>query len=593
MPVAGLALAVALALVAPSAAVPTGPAAPADTADVARRLETYLDRLEALGFSGSALVARGDSVLLSGGWGLADRESGRPWTATTPSTIGSITKPFTAAAIVTLLEAGRLSLDDSLPRFFDAVPPDKASVTVRELLTHSAGFPGAIGRDFEPIERDAFVRRALATPLLFPPGRAYEYSNVGYSLLGAIVEVVTGEGYEAYLRRAVLEPAGMARSGYRLPDSIAAEAAVGYQGGERWGTILERPWAPDGPGWHLRANGGLHASVVDLWRFARALDEGAIVSPAWRDSMQARRVPEGPGARSYYGFGWAIFETDDGGDLVAHDGGNGVFAADLRRYVDADLVVAAMSNVSEWSAIDVTPYLARIARREPVETPPAVAEARPGAAAAAAGDYALDGGGIVRVEAADGALVARPAGTGALAALAGAGVDDAAARGERALAAVRAADRGEYAPVAELFGGAVPVEEVAEQEAAIRRDTEAELGPRVAARLVGTALLGGRPTTVIELAHERGSRYLEFRWAGGSVGGIGVSDRPPAFRLHPAPDGSWFDFDPRSGVTLRARFGDGAVVFETPDGASARATRTGPGPPDAARPGPRDYSRTT
>lgn len=586
-----LALMSAFAPTAPAGSLPPAPHSapktrpsklPADTMDVSARLDAYLRRIEALGFSGSALVARGDEILLEAGYGMADREAARPWTASTPSTIGSITKPFTATAITTLLASGRLSADDSLPVFFEDVPPDKASITVRHLLTHTAGFPGAIGPDFEPVERGAWVRQALAAPLLFEPGDRYAYSNVGYSFLGAIVEIVTGEGYEVYLRRAVLDPAGMKSTGYALSDSQADRAAVGYRNGERWGTVLERPWAPDGPGWHLRANGGLHSSVGDLLRFHRALEEGAILPPAWRDSMETRRVPENPEGSSHYGWGWAIFETSRGTDLVAHNGGNGIFAADLRRYVDDDVLVAAMSNVAEWSAIDVTPVLSRIAFGLEVELPPEVAEVDSAGVERLAGVYAFEDGGSVRVEATgDGHLVVRPTDAEALSALTGGqDVPDRAAREGRALAAVRAADAGDYEPVAELFGGGVPIEEVRARERGLRRRLEDELGPRVDTRVWGTAMLDGRPTTLIELAHERGSRFLRLRWSGEAVGGIGVAARPPSFELFPESVTDWFTFEPRSGTELRARFqledgSAGAVRIEPSRGSPARATRSG------------------
>lgn len=583
-PVVLLSLGLALSLAPPlvGSTAPAADPAAADTTDLPERLDTHLSRLAGLGFSGAVVVARGEEVVLEKGFGLADREAGRAWTAGTPSTIGSITKPLTATAVLTLVEAGRLGLDDPLPRFFDDVPADKAGITVRHLLTHTAGFPGAIGSDFEPVERDPFVRQALDTPLSFAPGERYDYSNVGYSLLGAIIEIVTGQGYEAYLRDAVLSPAGMGSTGYELADTTAGLAAVGYRDGERWGTVLERPWASDGPGWHLRANGGIHSTVGDLRRFDRALAEGRILSPAWRDSMQVPRVPEGPQGRSHYGFGWAIFELPRGATLVAHNGGNGIFAADLRRYVDEDVLVAALSNVAEWSAIEVTPVVARLIQGDEVPLPPEVTAVAPAAVEGMAGAYELPGGGEVRIETRGGRLVAIPVGGAGLRALAGGDADRLEALGARALAAVRAADEGDYAPVAGLFGGALSEEEVRSEETAMRSRLEENLGPRVDTRLVGTAILGGRPTTVLELVHERGSRYLDLVWSDERVAGIGVGESPPEFVLHLASPTEAFAFDLREGVVLRVVFEDskdgpaGAVTFQSGESGVVRGVRSSP-----------------
>src|SRR5262245_56723700 len=156
-------------------------------------LERYMAAAAAEGFRGAVLVARGENVLLARGYGTTIPGGNRPITAETVFSTGSITKQFTATAILKLETQGKLSVQDELGRWFDAVPADKSGITLHQLLTHTAGFPGAIGDDRERIGRDVYVQRALATPLLFSPGSRYEYSNVGYSLLAAIVEKASGQ----------------------------------------------------------------------------------------------------------------------------------------------------------------------------------------------------------------------------------------------------------------------------------------------------------------------------------------------------------------------------------------------------------------
>jgi CubicO group peptidase (beta-lactamase class C family) len=196
------ALALALVAGAPSA----------DDARFAAETRAHFARLEKLGFAGVVLVARGREPFLAEGFGLADRERGIRWSPATVSTVGSITKQFTAAAVLLLVEDGRLSLDDALPKHFDDVPADKRGITIHHLLTHSSGITDLPGvGDWDPIGREDFARRALGAPLAFGPGQGYEHSNAGYSLLGAVIEKLSGLPYERF------EAAGVRAGGRRDP----------------------------------------------------------------------------------------------------------------------------------------------------------------------------------------------------------------------------------------------------------------------------------------------------------------------------------------------------------------------------------------
>jgi CubicO group peptidase (beta-lactamase class C family) len=177
------------------------------------------------------LVARDGEVLLHRGYGMADAEAGVPNGPETVYDIGSITKPVTALAILALEEEGRLRTTDPITRFFPEVPEDKRGITLHHLLTHSAGLIGDLGGDYEAMPRDTLVRRALASGLRWAPGTRYAYSNLGYSLLGAVVEIASGEPYEQYLRDRILLPAGMERTGYVLPSG----ARIGVTVADAWG----------------------------------------------------------------------------------------------------------------------------------------------------------------------------------------------------------------------------------------------------------------------------------------------------------------------------------------------------------------------
>ncbi len=193
------------------------------------RIDSFLSTCTSAGFNGSVLVLRDSSVLLDKGYGLRDREQQLPNTPGTVHAIGSITKQFTAACILRLQESGKLKVTDRMSSYLAGVPADKSDITLHHLLTHSAGFPGAIGDDNEAIDGGAFTTLAMKTPLEFAPGTSYAYSNVGYSLLGIIVEHVSGMAYERYLHDSLLVPAGIERTGYRIPDWTKEQVAIGYR----------------------------------------------------------------------------------------------------------------------------------------------------------------------------------------------------------------------------------------------------------------------------------------------------------------------------------------------------------------------------
>lgn len=319
---------------------------------LAERLDRHLGCAARAGFAGALLVAKDGEVILHKGYGLADRERGLPVTTRTVFDIGSITKQFTAAAILALEEQGRLRVSDSIGQYFEAVHADKAGITLHHLLTHTAGLRDVFGGDYEPMGRDSLVRLALASTLLWAPGTRYRYSNVGYSLLGAIVERVSGQPYEQVLRKHIFQPAGLEHTGYRLVDWSRERVAVGYREGKRWGSPLDFAWAPDGPFWNLRANGGLLSTVGDLYRWHLALETDRVLSDSSRQKAFTRWTAESERGTSFYGYGWAITPTTRGTTLIWHNGGNGYFFADFRRYVDERVVVIFATNESTHRTVE-------------------------------------------------------------------------------------------------------------------------------------------------------------------------------------------------------------------------------------------------
>jgi CubicO group peptidase (beta-lactamase class C family) len=341
--------------------------APVVFGDLGAKLDRYLT---ASSYTGAALVTKDGKIVLMKGYGLADREAKRPWGPDTLISIGSITKQFTAAAILKLEMEGKLKVDDPITKFFKDVPEDKRGITLHMLLTHTAGLDSDFARDYDSVGRDEYVKRIFASKLRGAPGGEHFYANSGYSLLAAVVEIASGQPYETYLREHLFLPAGMKETGYKTPKWDPSRVPAGYLDGNRWGTMLEKPWAPDGPYWALRGNGGIESTLSDLWAWSRALDGDAVLNATERKKLFTPYVKEGPGADSSYAYGWAVFTTPWNTKLVAHDGGNGVFSADFRRYVDDGIVVITGSNDSSSKAFKVSGPLGRIAHGEDIPAEP-------------------------------------------------------------------------------------------------------------------------------------------------------------------------------------------------------------------------------
>ncbi len=237
-----------------------------------------------------------------------------------------------------------LHVTDPITKYFENVPADKSSITLHQLLTHSSGIVDLEGRDdWDPIGREEFIRLALNQPLAFSPGKGYEYSNAGYSLLGAIIEKLTGVSYEKHIREALFLPQGMYETGYILPVWGEGRMAQGYRGDELWGTTLGRPMDSDGPYWVLRANGGIHSNCYDMLRWAQALMDGRVLQPESMAKYWAPHVSEG--GDSFYGYGWSIVTAPGGLKVITHNGGNGIFFADLALVPQTKLVIFLQTNV--------------------------------------------------------------------------------------------------------------------------------------------------------------------------------------------------------------------------------------------------------
>ena len=543
-------------------------------------LDRYLRGLESFGYSGAALVAKDGSIVLEKGYGAADRDTDRPVTAATVFTTGSVTKQFTGAAILRLEEAGELSVDDKIIDYFDDVPEDKQDITIHQLLTHSAGFPGSIGFDFDEDTRASFLSDVMATELLFEPGARYEYSNVGFSLAAAIVEIVSGKDYEQFLADELFAPAGMSRTGYLLPAYGDDEVAVGYRGDERWGTFIERWSSGSGLSWNLKGNGGVQTTVGDMYRWHVALSGDGILSPGAKEKYYGRHIDEGFGD-SWYGYGWSISDTPRGTTRIAHNGGNPYFSADFHRYVDEGVVLFVTSSSAEFSIDPISAALAGVVFGEAVAMPPLVidwdgSEGDASVLDTYAGTYRLDADNSVNVRREGDHLRLAAIGADARNLLVGgtggvpnAGIDAARARTQDIVDQWIGGDVG---GIQQAMGGRRTIEELAQALGQVRAMREANYGPLEGARVANVLPTADGLHAYVMMQHADGRAWLIFGWQGDNLAMIDmVRDLPrPASDVFPTSPTSFTAFDLRSTVRVEVSFepqdGGHTLVFSTPVG---------------------------
>lgn len=262
--------------------------------------------------------------------------------------IGSLTKQFTAAGIMALHDRGEVALEDRVGAFLPETGP-WSDTTVHQLLTHTSGLPEIFGADDEPLSKEDFLRRVAGTE---PQREPYLYSNVGYSLLTAVIEAASGDSYEGFLAEALFGPAGMTETGYLLPDWAPAQFVAEYEpDGTARGLPTDLPWDEDGPYWNLRGNGGLLSTSRDMLAWHRALLGEDVLSARAKELMFTPHVLE-DGGDSHYGYGWALFEVE-GTTVAWHNGGNGASYSELLHVPGGGPMVFWSTNTAfregEWN----------------------------------------------------------------------------------------------------------------------------------------------------------------------------------------------------------------------------------------------------
>src|SRR5215203_3787826 len=330
------------------------------TPKTVKKINDYLGELDKIGYSGAVLIAFNGKPLISRGYGYSDVERKIKNSPNTVFDIGSVTKQFTAAAILKLEMQGKLSTDDKITKYFQRVPPDKSDITIHQLLRHSAGLPGGVGGDFERITEAEFVAKVLNSPLRFPAGTRFGYSNVGYSLLALIIEKVSGQSYEQYLYENIWKPAGMETTGYTRPNFDKNLIAVGYSTDTRWGKPTEKEWEKDAPFLHLKGNGGILSATGDLFKWDQALMTDKILSKEAKRKYYFPALREDETGRSHYAYGWDVSKTNRNTTRLWHNGTNRIFYADFYRFIDDGVTIILMTNKSLNDSNDTGLVLSKI-----------------------------------------------------------------------------------------------------------------------------------------------------------------------------------------------------------------------------------------
>jgi CubicO group peptidase (beta-lactamase class C family) len=326
--------------------------------DLNTRAGTYLDALSRTqNFSGAILVAHQGRVLLKCAYGFANIEWSLPNTPQTRFEIGSLTKQFTATAILHLVEAGKLRLDAPVSTYIPDLPNAWSLITIHQLLTHTSGIPNTaklsdygqgLHHRYSPEELIGLVRDR---PLDYEPGAKWKYSNTDYYLLGYLIERLSSESYATYLRHHLFGPLGMGDTGYNSYVAILARRANGYAREDGQLQNAERP-DPSIP----YSAGAVYSTVEDLFKWDEALYAETIIKRPSQDKMFSSYK----GGSEGYGYGWFL-ASKDGRQKQYHEGSTFGFGSFIARYPREHLLVVVLSNQEGTDVKSIADTLGRLA----------------------------------------------------------------------------------------------------------------------------------------------------------------------------------------------------------------------------------------
>jgi len=329
---------------------------------VKQKLDDLLSAFAAVNlFNGSAFVAQNGQILLSKGYGFADYVTGKRNTDKSMFRIYSITKPITATVILKLIQEKKLSLDDKLSKFYPGLP-SADSISVKNLLTHTSGIYGFNNDGSMPYDSEenmiAFLEK---TPLQFPAGTAWRYSNTGYFLLGFIIQKITDMKYEAVVDKYIFKPLQMSSSGFNYAALSSENKTTGY-------TFLYKD-SVRVSGIHdekeLFSSGAMYATTADLYKYHLAMQNHIIIN---KELTEQAYTP----FKKNYGYGW-IVDSLPGKRLIHHSGGAMGFRSELMRVDNDNICIVLLSNCENSDLEFLKKNILAVLYGEPVKVPFTVA----------------------------------------------------------------------------------------------------------------------------------------------------------------------------------------------------------------------------
>ena len=289
------------------------------------------------------LVSRNGVPILTQGFGVASLELNVPVTPQTVFQSGSVGKQFTATAVMLLVEEGKIGLEDPLSKYFDSGPGWWKDVSIRELLSHTAGFTDYPKEfdDRKDYTEDELLKMVESIPPAYPPGTSWKYSNLGYVTLGILIHRVSGKYFGDFLQQRVFGPLGMSTTRIISEADIIPNRAAGYELDR--GQLKNQKWVS--PSANSTADGSLYFTILDLVKWDAALyTEKVLKESSKREMWTVANLRDGKPNPGRYGFGWFV-ESQKGHRVVEHEGRWQGFEAQISRYLDDGLTVVVLVNL--------------------------------------------------------------------------------------------------------------------------------------------------------------------------------------------------------------------------------------------------------
>ncbi len=356
-----------LGLLIPAVGLAWHAASAADSAasgedEIARYVRSEMQQQKIPGLA--LLIARRGQPPRAEGYGFSNVELSVPVKPETIFQSGSVGKQFTATAVMMLVEAGKVRLEDPLSKYFPNSPPWWRQVTVRQLLSHTAGFTD-YPKDFDlrkDYTEEDLLRIVRKIPPAYPPGTNWAYSNMGFLTLGILIHRVTGEFYGDFLQQRIFKPLQMSTTRIISEADIIPNRAAGYRLVN--GELKNQEWAS--PTINTTADGSLYFSVLDLARWDAALYGEQLLSKASLQQMwTVAPLRDGKPNSGHYGFGWFI-ESRNGHRVVEHEGQWQGFETQISRYLDDGLTVVVLTNLETAKPQEIADGVAAILFRSSV-----------------------------------------------------------------------------------------------------------------------------------------------------------------------------------------------------------------------------------